>query len=168
MRTMQEVIKYSLFLNERKAVKYYSFIACRKVLCVSCWNGSKTCVIEASQCKSILGEVVGDPLLVPTTVVGNAAMPVVVEQPTAAPLAANVGSPERVVEEERQRDAEEKKVAEEEKMSLAEEKQQKSEEAEEKKEEVEQKRQELEEGKEQVGDHQTELEKSEIFRGRYY
>ena len=140
-----------------------------------------TGVIEASQCKKILGEVVGGPLLlVPTTVIGNAAMPVVVEQPTAATLAANVGSPERVEEEEkqrkfekiaveeRQRDAEEKKVAEEEKMSLAEEKQQKSEEAEEKKEEVEQKRQELEEGKEQVGDHQTELEKSEIFRGRYY
>ena len=168
MRTMQEVIKYSLFLNERKAVKYYLFIACRKVLCVSCWNGSKTCVIEASQCKSILGEVVGGPLLVPTTVPVDAAMPVVVEQPTAAPLAANVGSPERVAEEERQRDAEEKKVAEEEKMRLAEEKQQKSEEAEEKKEEVEQKRQELEEGKEQVDDHQTELEKSEIFRGRYY
>ena len=84
MRTMQEVIKYSLFLNERKAVKYYSFIACRKVLCVSCWNGSKTCVMEASQCKTILGEVIGGPpLLVPTTVVRNAAMPVVVEQPTA-------------------------------------------------------------------------------------
>ena len=82
MRTMQEVIKYRLFLCE-KAVKYL-FIACRKVLCVSCWNGSKTCVMEASQCKTILGEVIGGPpLLVPTTVVRNAAMPVVVEQPTA-------------------------------------------------------------------------------------
>ena len=28
---MQEVIKYSLSLNEWKAVKYYLFIACRKV-----------------------------------------------------------------------------------------------------------------------------------------
>jgi hypothetical protein len=82
MRTMQEVIKYRLFLYE-KAVKYL-FIACRKVLCVSCWNGSKTCVMEASQCKTILGEVIdGPPLLVPTTVVRIAAMPVVVEQPTA-------------------------------------------------------------------------------------
>ena len=105
MRTMQEVIKDSLFLNERKAVKYL-FIACRKVFCVSCWNGSKTCVIEASQCKTILGEVVGGPLLVPTTVIGNAAMPVVVEQPTAATLAATVGSPERVEEEEKQREVE--------------------------------------------------------------
>ena len=105
MRTMQEVIKYRLFLYE-KAVKYL-FIACRKVLCVSCWNGSKTCVIEASQCKKILGEVVGGPLLlVPTTVIGNAAMPVVVEQPTAATLAATVGSPERVEEEEKQREVE--------------------------------------------------------------
>jgi len=99
---MQEVIEYSLSLNEWKAVKYYLFIACRKVLCVSCWNGSKTCVMEASQCKTILGEVIGGPLLVPTTVVGDASMPVVVEQPTAAPLAAKDGSLERVAEEEKQ------------------------------------------------------------------
>ena len=134
---------------------------------------AETGVIEASQCKKILGEVVGGPLLlVPTTVIGNAAMPVVVEQPTAAPLGANVGSPERVEEEEKQREfekiaVEERQRDEEEKKEAEEEKQQ-SEEAEEKKEEVEQKRQELDEGKENVADHQTELEKSEIFRGRYY
>ena len=56
----------------------------RKFFAFHAGNGSKTCVMEASQCKTILGEVIGGPpLLVPTTVVRNAAMPVVVEQPTA-------------------------------------------------------------------------------------
>jgi len=67
------------------------FVHCRKVPCVSCWNGSKTCVIEVSQCRTIIAEILGGPpaILVPTTVVGNTAR-------RAAYLAANDANPERV------------------------------------------------------------------------
>ena len=82
MRTMQEVINGLFLYGRRYNVKI--FVRCRKVLCVSCWNGSKTCISEVSQCKLIIAENLssGPPaILVPQIVVGKAAEPpLVVEQ----------------------------------------------------------------------------------------
>ena len=50
-----------LLLYVMNLYNYYKiiFVYIRKVLCISCWNGSKTCVIEVSECSKLLEESMG-------------------------------------------------------------------------------------------------------------
>jgi hypothetical protein len=187
---MQEVIKWFIFVWTevcRHNIKLFILFFFRKVLCVSCWNGSKTCISEVSQCKLILAENLssGPPaILVPQIVVGKAAEPpLVVEQQHTAPvvLLAADAIPIKVAEEEkqkeelekiapaeeRQRETEEKEEAEEYNI-VAEEKQSLDEaeeniEAEEKEEEHNQLQLEVENGE----TNEDKLDGHEMIRGRY-
>ena len=189
MCTMQEVIKWFIFVWTevcRHNIKLFILFFFRKVLCVSCWNGSKTCISEVSQCKLILAENLSGPpaILVPQIVVGKAAEPpLVVEQQHTAPvvLLAADAIPIKVAEEEkqkeelekiapaeeRQRETKEKEEAEEYNI-VAEEKQSLDEaeeniEAEEKEEEHNQLQLEVENGE----TNEDKLDGHEMFRGRY-
>ena len=187
---MQEVIKWFIFVWTevcRHNIKLFILFFFRKVLCVSCWNGSKTCISEVSQCKLILAENLssGPPaILVPQIVVGKAAEPpLVVEQQHTAPvvLLAADAIPIKVAEEEkqkeelekiapaeeRQRETEEKEEAEEYNI-VAEEKQSLDEaeeniEAEEKEEKHNQLQLEVENGE----TNEDKLDGHEMIRGRY-
>ena len=52
---MQKVIKLWLIFMEWICYSLFNYFY-RKVLCISCWNGSKICVVGVAECKKFLNE----------------------------------------------------------------------------------------------------------------